>query len=93
MAEPDENPATVAGVGVALDELSGLEPVEAFGDPARRQHHRVLQVAHVDRVGAGPPAQRGKHVEVGHREPELGKPLLAPAGDVLRQAQDATGDR
>ncbi len=93
MAELDEDAAPVAGVGMALDQVSGLEPVEALGDAAGGQHHRVLQVAHVDGVGAGPPAQRGEHVEVGHSEPELGEPLLAADGDVLREAQHATGDR
>ena len=91
--QPDDHAAAVVGVGEALDEAPGGEPV----DPVRHGaagHQRLLdQPPGGELVVAAGPAERGQDVELPQLDRELRERVAARQVEVPREPGDAAEDR
>lgn len=67
-SELDQEAAPIVGVEPARDVPRLFEPIEAAGDPGRREHQRPREVARADDERLAGSAKCGEDVEVGDAE-------------------------
>ena len=90
--EPDDHPATVVGVGVALDVPAGAEPVDPVGHRAAGHQRLAQQAAGGELVRRAGASQRGEHVELPLLDAVRGERVAAgelePTGEPADPAED-----
>jgi hypothetical protein len=87
--ERDQRPAPVARIRIAGDQAGLLEPVQALGRAAGREHHGVGQLRGPEAVGRSRAAQRRQDVVPAALQSVLAVDGLEPLLELAGEPRDA----